>query len=806
MAAKLLLRFKNPFTLCLLLSWQLTLFSQETPVSIRIVNNKKEPVSFASVTVLNRLDSSQRFVRPADSSGVARFNLLRNKQYTVLVSAVNYLPIEKGISISGGQTNFTFTAEHAGKTLDAAVVTAKKPLMRQEDDKTIIDPENLVASSTSGYEVIEKTPGLFVDQDGNIYISSLTPATVQINGRDLKMSAADVATLLKSFPPNAITRIEVVRTPSASQDASSAGGVVNVVLKKGFKIGMTGSINAGMQQGTYGNQYAGFNINTNNGKRSFYIGVNYNKRNSFERLTTSRQIGADTVITQQAYTKYPADALSANYIYSFGQKKWEFELSGNTSMTWSRSKSENINDIEKTSMNMLLTNNQNRISNRNSSFLLGNGFEAKLKIDSLGSEWFSQVFHYYSHNTTNQLFNTAYTFPFTAETKGDGGTDNNRNLFSVKSDLKLKLPKKLTVESGIKSTLHDFKNVTQYYKEAGGVRGKDDARTNSFNYQENINALYVQASKTFGKDIVLKAGARLENTNMQGHQLIPSDTNFALHRTDLFPYVYLSKNLMRIAGYDLRAYLVYRRTISRPVYEQLNPFSRYIDQYLSEKGNPSLRPQFTQNYEANVSVDERPILAVGVNDTRDIFSIVTYRSDTNQAVAYRTYDNLGKNKEWYLRGLGALPPGGRYFLVLGAQYNHNFYNGVYEGQPLKFKKGTWTFFTYQTFRMDSRSTITLNGFVRLKGQQQLYEIEPFGALNLSVNRKFLKDKLVATISINDMFYTNTNDFVLKQGSMDLTGYRVADTRRFGINLRYNFGLRKKEENGNMFNTEPPVNN
>ncbi len=140
-----------------------------------------------------------------------------------------------------------------------------------------------------------------------------------------------------------------------------------------------------------------------------------------------------------------------------------------------------------------------------------------------------------------------------------------------------------------------------------------------FNYNENINSLYLQGSKTLGKDFVIKIGTRLENTNMKGKQIIPGDTTFNIHRTDLFPYIYLSKNLMKIAGYDLRGYLVYRRTITRPVYEQLNPFPKYIDQYLSEMGNPSLRPQFTQNYEANISVDERPILAVGVNDTKDIF-------------------------------------------------------------------------------------------------------------------------------------------------------------------------------------------
>ena len=151
--------------------------------------------------------------------------------------------------------------------------------------------------------------------------------------------------------------------------------------------------------------------------------------------------------------------------------------------------------------------------------------------------------------------------------------------------------KRFTLETGVKSTIHNFSNVTNYFQLSGGQRTKDDSRTNTFHYSENINAFYLQGSKTFGKDIILKTGARVENTNMEGNQIIPHDTSFTIHRTDLFPYVFLSKKIMRIAGFDLRAYLVYRRTITRPVYEQLNPFPRYVDQYLSETGNPSLRPR-----------------------------------------------------------------------------------------------------------------------------------------------------------------------------------------------------------------------
>jgi len=45
--------------------------------------------------------------------------------------------------------------------------------------------------------------------------------------------------------------------------------------------------------------------------------------------------------------------------------------------------------------------------------------------------------------------------------------------------------------------------------------------------------------------------------------------------------------------------------------------------------------------------------------------------------------------------------------------------------------------------------------------------------------------------------------VLQQGTINASGFREGDTRRFGLNLRYNFGFRKREENNNLFNIESP---
>jgi hypothetical protein len=781
-----------------------SLHAQQLPVTFKVINQKREPVTFASITVTNRLDSTKSEKKVADSSGTARFQLTKDAQYTVHITSVNYQPVEKDITISGNQTVFTFAAEPLPKTLGGVVVTSQKPLIRQEDDKTIVDAESMAASSTSGYEVIEKTPGLFVDQDGNIYISSMSPATIYINGREMKMSAADVATLLKSLPPNSIDKIEILRTPSAKYDATSSGGIVNVVLKKGVKLGMTGSVTAGWQQGVYANEFIGFNLNNNDGKKNSFFNLNYSKRNNYERIMTDRLFAPDSLLQQNAFTVYPTDVYFGSYSFAYEfSKKWEADFSTSLSLNDFDNSSDNISSIKKISTAQELTNNLNRTNNDGSSINFRSAIQAKNKLDTLGSEWVHDIFYNYSKNKAEQVFGTTYYTPVSFFTGGDGTSDNDRHHLNFQTDLKLKMKKKFTLETGAKASFLDFKSVTNYFRDNNGSRIKDVSRTNTFHYDENINSVYLQGSKTLGKDFILKAGVRMENTNMKGRQLIPSDTSFSINRSDFFPYVYLSKNLMKIAGYELRAYLVYRRTINRPVYEQLNPFPRYVDQYLSDVGNPTLRPQFTTNYEANISVDERPILAVGYNDTKDIFTNVIYQADSSQSTAYRTYDNLGKNKEWYFRGLGAIPPGKKYFFVLGAQFNYNMYDGLYDNQPLSFERGTWTFFTYHSLKLGKLSQATLNGFLRLKGQQQLYTLGSFGQLNASINRKFMKEKLIVTLSISDMFSTFKVNFNIDQGAVKAQGLRQNDSRRFGINLRYNFGIRKREQNGNMFDVAPP---
>ena len=774
--------------------------AQNTQVRIKVTDKNGKPFSLAFVLYYPKTKPTETFnIQKAkkitvDSLGIAELNVDTAKKYLFRSSWVGYQMTDTILNFAT-QNEQLIILKESNSMLNEVVVKSNKPLIRQEDDKSVVDPEPLAASSTNAYETVEKIPGIFVDQDGNIYLNGLSPAAVQINGRDLKMSASDIAILLKSLPPNAIQKIELIRTPSAKYDASGGGGVVNVVLLKGIKLGVNGSLNSGFAQGLYGNQFLGFNLANNNDKLTSYVNAQYSNNNGYSITTSDRSVTLDTLLKQNARTISPNASMNMGYGFgkTFGDK-WELNYDGRLSQNNSENSTVNASIVKVVSLNKNLSELNSLVKNNATNKFINQSFRAKYKLDTVGGEWINDFALNFSNSNTDQVYNNTLISNSNLS-RGDGQFGNDRSYFTYQSDIKKKWLG-LTIEAGLKTSTLLFKNRSNYTKTILNVTNPDPFRTNSFDYKEQINAAYLQASKTWGP-VILKVGTRFEQTIMQGHQLVPKDTTFSVNRTDPFPYVYLSRKIINIMQYELRGFLVYRKTISRPSYDYLNPFARYIDPYLYEAGNPNLRPQFTTNYEANISVDDKPLFAYGINETKDIFTNVVYQSPTNKQISYRTYDNLGKSRETYFRILGVIPPGKKFFAVLGTQYNRNEYNGFYEGKPISFNKGTWTLFTFQSLKLDGLSTITLNGFWRFSGQQQFYELSDFGSLNTSINRQFLKKKLIITASYNDFLFTNKNNFTLRQGTQNAIGYRENDTRRWGLSLRYNFGFKPKENKMDM---------
>lgn len=709
--------------------------------------------------------------------------------YYLLVTGTGYMDHSDSITVAEEDIHIAVEMKKTTTELGNITIVARKPLLRQEDDKTVVDAEVLSESSTNAYEVLEKTPGAIVDQDGNVYLNSATPATIQINGREMKLSATDLASLLKSLPANALSKIEILRSPSAKFDASSAGGIVNIVLKKGVKLGINGSVNAGYFQGKYGTTTAGFNINKGNEKATTYFSYQFTRRNNFEDLATERFISLDnTTISQQSYTRYPS---FSNYLGAGTDIKvsdrFSFGYDARMPLNLNRSRAFNEMYISGAGNGGSILSN---INNNGNSFYLGNNLHSKLKLDSLGSEWTTSIdLNFFRGDNEQDYFNRFPQQNFTIA--GNGESENRKNILVLQTDAVLKLKKGITIETGGKYSWSGSRNASLYYIDKGSGTELDSFQTNRFRYREEIGSAYLQVAKTFG-GLTVKPGLRMERTDINGRQQFPGDTTLSIDRTDFFPYLYLRHDLFKLFGFQLTGNIIVRRSISRPYYEILNPYPRFVDQFLYDVGNPALKPQFTNTYEFNVTAMEYPVATIGLNETKDIFTNVTYQDDETK-IAYRTFDNLGSNKEFYLRLAGGIPPGGKYFFYMGGQHNMNHFKGFYQGTPLNYRRGSWVFFMYHNLKATPTLTISSSSFMRLKGFQNFYELNTFGSANLSINKAVLKRKGNIILAFNDIFRTNQYEFALQQGTVNAKGKRFNDTRRVGLSFRYNFGIKPREE-------------
>jgi iron complex outermembrane recepter protein len=617
------------------------------------------------------------------------------------------------------------------------------------------------------------------------------------------MSSQDVNNILRSLPPGSIQYIEVIRNPSAKFAASSSGGVINVVLKKGVKIGRFGTVSAGMNQGYYGNQFLNLSMNNSGDRTTSYINLNINNNQSREELNSVRLLQQETSLVQSAVTRRNSNQGLIGYGVALEYNdRISYSYDGRINGSLPGSATRNLNSIQSAD-GLPISEARNFVNNDSRFVNVQQDLGMKYRLDTLGSEIDTKLNYAYITNNTLQDYQDIWYYPISYNRIGDGDNNQQRHLIQFQSDLTKQLAWQVKLEAGINASYQDYQSEADYFITSGDKRIHDLKRTNAFNYQENINAAYLQASRPLPLKFLLKAGVRLEQTYMKGLQTLPADTSFVINRADWFPYVYLSRPLFSIADFELRGFLIYRRTITRPGYQSLNPYVNYLDHFLYEAGNPGLKPQFADNIEANISMNDWPVFAVGRNNTRDIFSSVVYRDPVDSLITIRTYDNLGSGRETYFRAIAGIPPRGRYFFVVGTQYNMNEFDGQYDGKPFSYKKGSWRFFTFHMLRLGPDTRLTMNGFMMNSGQMNFYELQRFGQLNLGLNQTFLNKKLTITLSARDVLRTMVTRFDLNQGGITTSGDRYTDNQRFGFNIRYNFGInnRKERQQQNMFQFE-----
>ncbi len=770
-------------------------FSQSKNLKIIVRDEKYEFLAGAHVQITNKQDGLQKSA-VADANGKVVFENINDGLYLLKISFIGYKTVETLLKVNPAARSFEYKMKPEALSLNEVIVSAPKPLIRQEEDKTIIDPEPVANTSTNTMEVIESTPGLYVDQDGGIYISGMTPAAIYINGREQKLSTQDLATILKSLPPNSVEKIEVIRNPSTKYDAATTGGIVNIVLKKGVKLGRFGSASIGANQGYLGSRFGGFTLNNSNNKLNTYINFNFNSDGRYDNTNSNRRLTNDTLLKQVIENKSRSNQGLLGYGLSYDYNdSLNFSYDGRVNAGLRSSLSESDNDIE---AEQNLMNSTNTTEDNVSFINIQQDLGMLYKMDTLGSQWENKLSYSFNSNNSLQDYTSILNAPIYQKNTGNGEIDQKRHFLQFQSDFTYNLLAKIKLETGIKSSLQSLINNSGYYIDSSGYSVNDLDKTRSFKYFENINAVYAQASKKLIAEIILKAGIRAEQTYMDGRQTTPQDTSFKQNRIDFFPYIYLSRRLIKMMGIELFTYIIYRRTITRPDYQELIPAIRYVDEFTYETGNPALKPQYTDNIEWNISFNDFPVFALGRNFTHNLFSSVIYKDSFNSGLLIRTTDNIGYDKETYLRGMIGIPPGRVYFFGLGAQYSMNEYDGLYQNQPLKYKHGSWRFFTFHQLKITKETKLTVSGFMMTDGFWNFYELKNFGQINIGLTQNFLDRKLTVTVNMRDVLRTNVNRFTFNQGGIYSYGDRYTDNQRIGINIRYNFGVKTKEEKKQMF--------
>jgi iron complex outermembrane recepter protein len=119
-------------------------------------------------------------------------------------------------------------------------------------------------------EVLEKSPGVTVDKDGNISLRGKQGVIIMIDGKPSYQTGEQLVNFLRSLPSTNLDQIEIMTNPSSKYDASGNSGVINIKTKKIKQKGFNGNIGLAYGQGIYSKTNNSINLNYRTGKLNLY--------------------------------------------------------------------------------------------------------------------------------------------------------------------------------------------------------------------------------------------------------------------------------------------------------------------------------------------------------------------------------------------------------------------------------------------------------------------------------------------------------------------------------------------------------
>ena len=771
-----------------------------------ISDNTNKPVQSVSVSLLKAKDSSLVKMATTGKDGKYEFENIAEGNYFITATSVGY---EKKNSVSFSVNAAepvinpgTLQMMEAAKGLKGVTVTSQRPFIETKIDKTVV---NVDASPTSAgataLEVLEKSPGIMVSNDGAISLRGKAGVIVMLDGKQTFLSATDLANLLKNMPASAIDQIEIMTNPSAKYDASGNSGIINIKTKKGRAGGFNGSVMVGFTtsyfENSKGHLYVipktqnSINFNYRKNKINFFGNYNPNYFRGMNELNITRTkldqnhtiLGYNDVETQFKFgNNNHTLKLGLDYFAdkknTFGVVVSGFTFSGHPTPTTITTSADAGHQV----LSTMLSKTDNRIHFKN----FTSNFNYRHVFDSTGRELTADLDYITYDNVSNMRLETDFYNgggqPVGNELLLKGHLPSGINIFSAKSDYTHPLKKGGRIEAGVKSSFVKNNNLVEYER-WDGAKWEADARSNHFIYNENINAAYLNANKQFGK-WSLQAGLRVENTIAKGYQ-VTNDSTFKRNFTNVFPSAFISYALNKTNQLTLS----YSRRVNRPNYQDLNPFIYFLDSLSYRKGNPFLLPQFTHNIEISHSFKSRLITTVNYNNTTDVISqILKPEGD----IVFLTTDNVARFTNMGISITAPVPVTKWWNLNLFTNIFRNHYKGVYDGKPLDLAYTSFMINMTQTFTIKQGFTLEMNGFYRARGVDQLSINEPMYVLSFGGQKTVLKGKGTVRLNLRDPFWLQKYKGKTQYDIVDTRVSNRWDNRQVTATFTYRFGKNNQQ--------------
>ena len=202
---------------------------------VREANNG--PLESVSISLFRGIDTTVSKTTVTSREGRFIFTEIPAGNYHIRISTVGYETVNgANFNIAAGNKTIelnAFDLKRKNNELQSVVVVSKKPFIEQKNDRILVNVDASPANAgTSVMDVLEKSPGVSVDKDGNISLKGKQGVTIMIDNRPTYMSGAQLATYLKSLPSSAIEQLEIMSNPSAKYDAAGNSGIINLKTKK----------------------------------------------------------------------------------------------------------------------------------------------------------------------------------------------------------------------------------------------------------------------------------------------------------------------------------------------------------------------------------------------------------------------------------------------------------------------------------------------------------------------------------------------------------------------------------------------